>query len=463
MKSTSLEDSRSIVIIGAGISGLALGAYIKDAGFNCILLEKKGRIGGNLESNSLNGQILEWGACTSPSNTAFDQLNQVLGISDKVIPVHSNANKRSILKKGKLKSVGTSPSSVASSGVFSFKGRQRFMAERYKKPNLSEEDESIGSFVERRFGQEAVDYVANPWAAHFGGDPYELGMRTNFPQLLDWEARHSSISKAFKKEDALTSDTVGYIGGMTTLVNALENYIGQEDILLNTEVTKVSRPNVKYEIQLEQDGQHMQIEADVVVFATPAFVTAQLIQSINSDIAGLLAQVVYPNTAVAHLLFDKKTIKRKTDNYGLMVPANQDQHFLSATYNSSLFPDQYDSSMTAISLLLGGRRQGHLLEHQEIDRLVDKAVDELSAILKISAAPLAKEFRVRDKAIPQFGLNHFEVVNGLNLFEKNMSNIHFIGSYRNGLSVADCIRGAKQAHGRLIKDYSFQSYYSNKY
>jgi len=75
-----LEKERSIVIIGAGISGLALGAYIKDAGFNCIILEKQNRVGGHIKSQIQDNAVLESGSSSTPDSIAFKQLVEILGL-----------------------------------------------------------------------------------------------------------------------------------------------------------------------------------------------------------------------------------------------------------------------------------------------------------------------------------------------------------------------------------------------
>jgi len=308
-----------------------------------------------------------------------------------------------------------------------------------------------------------VDYIINPYTSGVcAGDAYQLGMKAVVPYLLEWEARHGSISKAFKKEKTPAVDETHYSfkGGMQTLVDALHNYIGADDILLNTQVKKVRRPNERFSLDIDQEGMTLQIEADVVVFATPAHVTSILMGDINADMAGLFNKVVHPKLGVLHLLFDKAAVKRKTDGYGFVVPKLEHRHFLSATYNSALFPQNYSPDQAAFTLTFGGMQQANFLEHQDIEAVIKKAIKEFMTIMKIKSPPVFQQHTIIEKSIPQYGVEHHQLLEGLDLFEKNMTNIHFIGSYRKGLSISDCILGAKQAHGRLVKDYSFQSYYA---
>ena len=63
------------------------------------------------------------------------------------------------------------------------------------------DDESIAEFVRRRFGPEAVTYIAEPLLAGIhAGDVERLSMRALFPRLVEAEARAGSVIKAFRRE-----------------------------------------------------------------------------------------------------------------------------------------------------------------------------------------------------------------------------------------------------------------------
>ncbi len=463
-KKRILDDQRSIVIIGGGISGLALAAYIKDAGFNSIILEKTGRVGGSLQTINKEGYTFEYGADSTLKNLAFDQLVGMVSLKDELTQPSDKFSKKYILKKGKLHALKSSPSAMLTSGLLSSKGKKGILAERFKVTSNTLDDESVGNFFERRYGKAVVDSVVNPVVAGvYAGDPYKLGMKSILPKLAELEVRYGSISKGLKKEHDVIPEYEyqSFKNGMSTLVNRLADYVGKEDILLNTEA-KAVRPNgKKYALLLMQDGIELQIEADVVVFATPAYITAELVKSINVDMAALLEKVNYPRMMVLHLGFDSKAVKRKHNGFGFMVPRSENKHFLSARYNSSLFNNRSPEGKAVFTLFVGGVQQDHLL-NDDVDSLIHTVIAEFKEIMKISADPELVDYKIWEHSIPQFDVGHQDIIDGLEFFEQNTLNLHFVGNYRNGLSIADCIKGAKQTHGKLVKDYSFQSYYAAK-
>jgi len=67
-----------------------------------------------------------------------------------------------------------------------------------------------------------------------------------------------------------------------------------------------------------------------------------------------------------------------------------------------------------------------------------------------------------ENAIPQFSIGHQALLEGIQFFESNIKNLYILGGFRSGLSVSDCVAGAKKAHGRIVKDYSMQSYLASK-
>ncbi len=89
---------------------------------------------------------------------------------------------------------------LITASAFSWHGKIRMAAEALLPPRPpAEGDESISSFVRRRFGDEAVKYVAEPLLAGLHrGDAARLSLRALFPVLADAERRHGSVARAWR-------------------------------------------------------------------------------------------------------------------------------------------------------------------------------------------------------------------------------------------------------------------------
>ena len=73
-------------------------------------------------------------------------------------------------------------------------------AELFVAPRREDSDESIGSFMRRRFGDEATTYLAEPLLAGIhAGDVDRLSVRALFPRLVDAERKHGSLLRAFRR------------------------------------------------------------------------------------------------------------------------------------------------------------------------------------------------------------------------------------------------------------------------
>lgn len=457
-----MEDKRSIVIIGAGLSGLALGAYIKDAGFNSIILEQSKHIGGVLQTRKKDGFLLETGANTATNNLALQELISILHIQDKVIEL-THSPDRYILKNNKPRLINPKPLQIILSPLLSISAKWKLFREQ-SVPSQSIENETVGAFFERRFGKEIVETFINPMIAGiYAGDPYQLNMQSVFPQVLQWEQNYGSVTKGLKEEKKVTTGRtiITFEEGMGQLIEKLESYIGTENILCETEAKQISRlENGKFAIAIKQNNLDLEIEADVVVLATPSHVSAKFIEPISPELAKLM-NLHHPKLGVIHLGYNQSALKKPFHGFGFLVPEKEQKSFLGAIANSSFLPNRAPDGTELFTLFIGGTRQEHLLQGDS-HVLINDAIKEFEEIMQISEQPLLKEFHLWDSSIPQFGETHQMMLEGFEFFENNVENLHFLGNFRSGLSISECIRGAKRAHGNLIKDYSISSYKKSK-
>jgi len=459
-----VNDQRSIVIIGGGISGLSLAAYCKDGGFNSIVLEKDSDVGGKLRSIEKDGYLLEHGANTTSSNTAFEQMISLLGLEQKVLRPSTESQKRYIVKNNKLKEVSPKPKDILTSSLLSAKGKMALFAERNKKKRDNYDEETVGQFFERRFGREVVENFVDPIIAGiYAGDPYQLSMRSVMPKLIELEAEYGSITKALKKEKNAfpKREIIAFEKGMQDLIDGLKEYIGRDNILCDMNVKKVNHlENGQFAIELSQDGIDLEIEADSVVFATPSNITAKFIRPISSDLADIM-QLHHPKMHVVHLGYDQSALKKKFKGFGFLVPSKEQKALLGAIANSSFLAGRAPEGKQLFTLFIGGTRNEQQLSNNK-EHFVRQAIQDFEEIMKIEQPAEMRHELTWENAIPQFSIGHQALLEGIQFFESNIKNLYILGGFRSGLSVSDCVAGAKKAHGRIVKDYSMQSYLASK-
>src|SRR5262249_9589751 len=168
--------------------------------------------------------------------------------------------------------------------LFSWPGKLRMGAELFVPPRRDDADESIGAFMARRFGREAVTYLAEPLLAGIhAGDVDRLSIRALFPRFVEAERRHGSLLRAFRPnpESRIPNPDGAFKslpGGLSEMVRAIVAALPSGSICLNSTVTRVSGHG-PFRIE-RPDGSILHTRA--LVLATPAFVTSALTKDFDA-------------------------------------------------------------------------------------------------------------------------------------------------------------------------------------
>ena len=223
------------------------------------------------------------------------------------------------LPEGLTGMIPTSLEALEESELLSAEGKARFAAEPDVPPAPAGADESVGSFVSRRFGREAYEALVEPlMTGIYGGDGDRLSLQATFPQLRALELEHGSVLRGLSAPaPAERAPFVSLRGGMDVLVDALAADLGRTDVRLGQTVERVSRRQPGFEVGLAEGET---IAADGVLLATPAFVTAELVASLDRELADAHAEIRYASSVVVTLAFSRADVV-PLDGYGYVVPA----------------------------------------------------------------------------------------------------------------------------------------------
>src|SRR5215831_8065953 len=244
-----------VVIVGAGIAGLSAAYELQKRGCSFVILERGSRAGGVILSEQVDGYTIDGGpdSLLTQKPEAI-RLCEELGLGDRLVPT-SPPRLAFIQRSGRLHPLPASsvlgiPTRLGPfirTGLFTWPGKVRMGAEVFVPPRRDEGDESIGSFIRRRFGDEAVTYLAEPLLAGIhAGDVERLSIRALFPRFVETERAHGSLLRAFRRQRPATPpsrDGVfrSFPGGLSELVLALTAALPRSSIRLNAGATRVSR------------------------------------------------------------------------------------------------------------------------------------------------------------------------------------------------------------------------------
>ncbi|HWB95559.1 MAG TPA: protoporphyrinogen oxidase, partial [Bryobacteraceae bacterium] len=183
-----------VTIIGGGISGLSTAYYLAQAGIPSTLIESRPRLGGVIQTEELEGCVIEGGPDSFLSiKPAAADLARELGLANDLIGSNDHLRKTYIWKRGRLVPipdglqlmVPTKVLPMLTSSLLSWRTKLRMALELLHPPaGTSGEDRSVADFVRAHYGTEAVDYLTEPLLSGiYGGDPNSLSISAVMPRF----------------------------------------------------------------------------------------------------------------------------------------------------------------------------------------------------------------------------------------------------------------------------------------
>ncbi len=385
---------KKIVIIGAGISGLAAGWYHKQQGHTVTILEKSSRAGGWIRSSCDQGFLFEQGPRGfRPSGKGKRTLALVkeLGLESELVAADKNARKRFIVLKKRLH-----PFSL---GFLLRQGMASALLRDLLTSASNREDETIADFCTRRFNAKIAQRIVDPLVKGiFGGDAEQLSMRSCFPTVWEAEKKGSVIRNLKKSKDKPPASLYSFRNGMERLTERLAEVL-KDEIHLNTPIERLDN-----------------IKADQIIAAIPAHALA--------EIAGIRDPFTYASLTTVSLGWNGAFLPKK--GFGFLVPSLEQENFLGMTWDSAIFPEQNRGEQTRVCVMIEG------------EGTLDIALKAVKKYLGIEKPPDAHLVGKAMRAIPQYLLGHHK---RLAFFQKQLP-IRLIGNSYTGVGVNDCIEAA---------------------
>ncbi|GIP47011.1 protoporphyrinogen oxidase [Paenibacillus sp. J53TS2] len=458
------DSSRQVVIIGGGLTGLSAAFYVRkfysERGLTpqITLLEKGNTLGGKIETLEKDHFVIEKGPDSFLARkTAMTDLAKELGLEDELVSMNPNAKKTYIVSEGKLHpmpsglvlGIPTELGPFLRSGLVSWSGKARAMLDLVMPPRQSEEDESLGMFIERRLGSEVLQNVTEPLLAGiYAGDTYKLSLQSTFPQFGEVERAYGSLIKGMmtgKKPVETHTGTkrsafLTFRKGLQTLVNGLVSSLSDVDCRLETEAVDIRRTGPEaYEVVLASgEG----LAADDVIVTVPAFAAAELLRP-HVDVTALDA-INYVSVANVVMAFDRKDVTGLFDGSGFLVPRKEGLNITACTWTGIkwLHTSPDDKMLLRCYVGRSGDEEKAFLPEEELTELV---LGDLKRLMNITARPLFTEITRLPKSMPQYPVGHLQQVAELTRQLKgSLPGVYATGAAFYGVGLPDCIKQAKE-------------------
>jgi oxygen-dependent protoporphyrinogen oxidase len=431
----SLSRNTPIAIVGGGISGLAAAYYLARRSVASIVIEARPFLGGILRTEHVAGCTVEAGADSwLASKTAAAELAGELGL--ETIGSNDRIRRTWILKQGRLIPFPDGMQLVAptrfgpiwSSRLFRPSTKFKMARDWFRLPTAQPLPErSVAAFVKDHFGQEAVDYVAEPLLTGiYGGDANELSASSAIPKLVAHERAHGSLVRGLRTARHTQSVFQSLRGGLGLFAEALA-----PKAVLHGRVDQIERAAEGFRLRVNGDW----LTAREVVLACESHQAAPLVEPLDPALATLLREIRHSSGHIAAIGFRRSELRHPLNGFGFLVPQREGRNLTAATWVSSKFPDRAPEDVALIRAFFR-QKPG------------DPAA-ELRQIMGTTAEPLFLRTYDWPDSLAQYRVGHAGRVAAIEAQVKHTPGLHLIGNAYHGVGIPDCIRLAKSLAERL--------------
>jgi len=460
-----------LVVVGAGIAGLAAAhravevARERAVPLDLTVIEARERLGGTIATERADGFLVEAGPDSFLSEKPWAlALCRRLGVEDRLARTDDRFRKVFVWQAGRLHPLPDGFQLLAptqfrpfvTSRLFSLPGKLR-MALDLVLPRGVADDESLGAFVRRRLGREALERVAQPLVAGiYTADPDDLSLAATMPRFLELERRERSIILALwrasrRAPQAGTSGArwslfVTFKDGMEELIAALASRLPPGGVRLKCRATALERTAAGWRIASDAG---LPLDADRVIVTTESFVAGRLLRYVDPALATHLDEIPYASSATVTFGYRRADVPHPLDGFGFVVPQTERRALLACTFSSVKYPGRAPDGHALLRCFVGGALNEAILELDD-DALVGRCRDELRQAMGITAPPVVTRLYRWPAAMPQYHVGHLARVEQIERRAAALPGLGLAGGGYRGVGIADCVRSAEAAAERAL-------------
>ena len=441
-----------VVIIGGGISGLSTAYYLSKTGIASTIIEPRDYLGGVIRTERVEGCVLEQGpdSFLSTKPAALELIEEV-GLGDDVIGSNDHSRKTYIKKYGRLvvmpdglmMMVPTKIMPIARSPLFGIGTKMRMGREWFRKPAGSMPDRSVAEFVADHYGQEAVDYLAEPLLSGiYGGDPRELSAPAVLAQMVALETKYGSLTRGVIASRRNAPPSSGGTlfrtlkSGLGTLTARLEKLIQPHTQVVRAMAKIVERTAQGFRVRA---GGEL-IESDNVVLCCQAYNAAALLTLIDARLAELLGSIGYNSSMTIAFGFEAAGFHNPIPGHGFLIPSVERKRLAAGTWVATKFSNRAPDNRVVLRCFVGGNAMSGT-----DGEIVADVLTELRELIGITAEPVFTRVARWDKSMAQYTVGHLKRLDEIRARLSRIPGLQVAGNAYEGIGIPDCIRMGKQA------------------
>lgn len=455
-----MSDRVEALVVGAGISGLATAYALQKAGIATRTVEAAPRPGGVILSVQRDGYLVECGPQSFSGNGSISAMSRDLGILEERVLANPKAP-RYVLIDGKLQSVPMGPGLLASS-FLAGGTRTAILRDIFGKSESPEPDESVASFIRRKFSPTLLDRLVGPFVSGiYAGDPEKLSLRAAFPILYEAEKTAGSITRGVFKVIKQRKSTNGtqpqapkekaalqtFRDGNQTLIRAIAARLGDR-LTCGAEITRIEALDsgqepkaARFRVSLHGPMGEEFVETERLILAVPAETAGRLLAPLDMGFAAQLSAIAYSGVAVVSLGYLLRDVGGSLEGFGFLVPRSSGLSILGTVWNSSLFPGRAPAGETLLTSFVGGATNPGAISKSP-EELAAQVHRELAPLLNLRREPVFTNVTIWKRAIPQYNIGHTARITAIESLRTRFPGLYFSGNYWNGPAIGTCVEQA---------------------
>ncbi len=444
-----------VVIIGAGLTGLTMGFYLKKAGINVLIIDKSAKTGGVIQTIREKGFVYETGPNTGVvSNPEIAELFEDLNGKCELEVADPSAKRRLIWKDQAWHALPSGLWSAITTPLFTLGDKFRILGEPWRAKG-TDPDEKLSDLVKRRLGKSFLDYAIDPFISGiYAGNPNELVPRYALPKLWKLEQEYGSfiggsIKKAklpkTERDKKATKEVFSAKGGLQHLIEALTEAIGPDSFLLSAD-TIIKPAGIGFQLQVTTPENMIQFETKHVVTTCGGYDLANLLPFLNQDEITPFITLKYAAVTQVLLGFERwKGISLKA--FGGLVPGKENKNILGVLFTSSFFEGRAPQGGALLSVFMGGTKRPDIakMDNFEIEAILNKELPRMMS--NRSFSPDMIRIHRYPRAIPQYTETSGKRFEMIEQIQQKYPGLILAGNIRDGIGMADRVK-----QGRTIAE-----------
>ena len=453
---------KKVVIVGGGITGLSAAYYLnkkikaEQLPYEVKLLEASDRLGGKIHTVQHHGFTIEKGADSFLARKEPGmRLVRSLGLQDQII--RNQTGQAYVLLKDKLHPIPAGSymgipvreEPFLATNLVSEVGKKRALKEIELAQKDQNADQSLGTFLRRRFGDELIEHLLEPLLSGiYSSDIDQMSLMATFPNFYQLEQEYGSLLKGLRETlpsgQASTGSKhgqfVSFKNGLITMIEALEKELGKDIYDLQAKLENITCSEKGYLLQVKNGDQY---KADALIMTIPHKKLATLFP--RSAFSQTLDEI--PVTSVANVVFgfDEKTLQTDLQGTGFVVSRNSDFRMTACTWTHKKWPETTPDGKVLLRAYIGKPTDQGIVDLSD-DEIINIVLKELNQILRLPAKPAFSIVTRWKSAMPQYTVGHKDRLNQIQKeITEHLPGVFLAGSSYGGVGIPDCIGQGENA------------------